>query len=279
MLGWGFADFFAKSTIDSLGDLTTLFWAQAIGVLPLLGIFAVTRTVPEMEPLDLIWLTLFGVFSGLSYLPLYAGFAKGPVSVLSPVFAAYAAVVVLLSAVFFGEQISIDQALAIGVVLAGVVLISTDPRELGRLARGRSTELSAGLPEVLCALLIYSVWLVLLDRFIHGRDWVFFLLVIRSVATATLLVYAHISGRSLRVNQRSLMPYLALIGCCDVAAFAFVAWGFSASPHISIVAVLSSTFSLPTILLARLFLKERLVLTQKLAAGVILLGVALVSVR
>lgn len=40
MLGWGFADFFAKKTIDEIGDLATLFWSQLIGAIPLL-IFAV----------------------------------------------------------------------------------------------------------------------------------------------------------------------------------------------------------------------------------------------
>jgi hypothetical protein len=31
MLGWGFADFFAKKTIDKIGDLPSLVWAHLFG--------------------------------------------------------------------------------------------------------------------------------------------------------------------------------------------------------------------------------------------------------
>ncbi|MFN2571957.1 MAG: hydantoinase B/oxoprolinase family protein, partial [Gemmatimonadales bacterium] len=33
MLGWGCADFFAKKTIDKIGDLPTLFWGQLLGLI------------------------------------------------------------------------------------------------------------------------------------------------------------------------------------------------------------------------------------------------------
>ncbi len=35
MLGWGFADLFAKKTIDEIGDVVSLFWAHVCGVLVL----------------------------------------------------------------------------------------------------------------------------------------------------------------------------------------------------------------------------------------------------
>jgi len=31
MLGWGFADFFAKKTVDRIGDLASLVWAHLFG--------------------------------------------------------------------------------------------------------------------------------------------------------------------------------------------------------------------------------------------------------
>ena len=83
---------------------------------------------------------------------------------------------------------------------------------------------------------------------------------------------------ALPAGDRSLVTYVSLIGCCDAIAFAAVSYGFSATSHTSIVAVLSSTFSLPTLVLARVFLKERLAPSQKVAAGVFLVGIALVSV-
>jgi drug/metabolite transporter (DMT)-like permease len=279
MVGWGTADFFAKRTIDRIGDVTSLFWAQAIGVVPLLAIFLVSRNVPELHRFDLVWLVLLGIISALSYLPVYVAFGLGQVSLLSPIFASYAALVVVLSWLFFGEHLSAGQWVAIAVVFLGVLLISTDPSDLRSVLRDERQR-TAGLPQILTAVVTYSIWLVLLDRFIDGRDWVFFLLVIRSTATLTLFVYSRIRHQSLALGPdwRGVLPYLVLIGVFDVAAFSAVSYGFSRTDHVSIVAVLSSTFSLPTLILARLFLGERLVRSQFLAAGVILSSIVMVTV-
>lgn len=282
MAGWGVADFLAKKTIDRIGDLTTLFWAQAIGIAPLLGIFAVSRHVPTLHAYDLLWLVLLGAASALSYLSLYAGFGKGQVSFLSPVFAAHAALVVILSAWVFDEDIATRQWIAIAVVIVGVVVISTNLSELSHVLHDTATSRTGGLAQTLTAAVAYALWLVLLNRFIGERDWVFFLLVIRAAAAGTLIAFARGTRRSFGLgptaDRRAVAPYLLVIGASDVAAFAAVAYGFSATTHTSIVAVLSATFSLPTLLLARIFLKERLVRSQKLAAGVILVGIAAVSI-
>ena len=105
------------------------------------------------------------------------------------------------------------------------------------------------------------------------------MLVIRSVAAITLVFYAGVVHTRLLVPRRSLWLPLALVGVCDVGAYSAVAYGFSASPQTSVVAILSSTFSLVTLLLARLFLKERLTPLQKASAFTIVTGIVLVSVR
>lgn len=281
MLGWGGADFLAKKTIDRIGDLPSLFWAQAIGVVPLLVLFATSQRIPSVAPVDVLWLVLLGAGSALSYLSLYAGFGKGQVSFLSPVFASHAALVVFLSAVVFGERINGYQWMAISVVLVGVILISTNPSDLRRVLREGGQQQTAGLPQVLGAGVAYAFWLVLFDRFLNGRDWVFFLLMIRITAACTLASYAAITNGSIAIPRplrRPLRGYLGSIGLLDVAAFAAVSWGFSATTHTSVITVLSSAFSVPTLLLARIFLDERLIRPQKIAAGVILAGIALVSI-
>lgn len=279
MAGWGFADFFAKKTIDALGDLVTLFWSQLIGVVPLVVVFAIQRNLPDLRWIDGLYLVLLGAASALSYLPLYSGFGKGQVSVLSPIFASYAVLVVLLSVIFFGETISGAVWLAIVVVVIGVLFISTDLGDIRRLIVSRDLASTAGVREVVAALVAYSVWLILFDRFLGHRDWVFFVLMIRSVSALTLLAYASIRRRSLDAKGTSFAPFLILIGLCDVGAYSAVAYGFSASPHTSIVAVLSSTFSLVTLVLASIFLRERLTRLQKVSASAILAGIVLVSVH
>jgi uncharacterized membrane protein len=277
MLGWGFADFFAKWAIGRIGDLRTLFWSQAVGVAPLLGILAARHQLPTLYRFDLVFLVIFGVVQAMWYLGIYAGFAKGQVSVLSPVFSSYAVLVALLSALFFGEHISVATWLAIGLVFAGVVLIGVTPRDVRHV--GALTTVP-GLPEVVAALVAFSLWLVLLERFIGGRDWVFFAFVIRAVETITLAAYAHVTRRPLALRpHRSLRSCIAVIGGCDVIAFGAFAYGLSGSTQTSVVAALSSAYSLLTVVLARLFLSERLSAVQGVATGVILVGIVLVALN
>ncbi len=276
MLGWGFADFFAKKTIDQIGDVTTLFWAQFIGVMPLLIIFLVHPTVPHLQRFDPLFLLAFGAISALSYIPLYTGFGKGQISLLSPTFASFAGLTALLSALLFHEHIPDLRQLAIVIIFAGILAISADPRDIKRVLRKGKHSVS-GLPEVLGAMVVYSFWLVLLDHFIHGKDWVFYLLIIRVVSSLTLIVYAYIRRIGLKVQNHKLWKYLVCIGLFDIFAYSFVTYGFSVTPFTSVVAVLSGTFSLPTMVLAWLFLKERITPLQTLAAMTILAGVVIIS--
>lgn len=277
MLGWGFADFFAKKTIDQIGDVTTLFWGQFIGIFPLLAIFFLNPVRPEPKPHDLIFLALLGIFSGLTYIPTYVAFGKGKVSLLSPIFASYSAIVAFISATVFHESLTNMQQLAIIIVLSGIILVSTNPIALLRLMKGKSKHKTDGLAEILLATVSYSFWLLALDRFLSGRSWVPFLLGIRIFSATTLLFYAKLTGRKLFHGTPKVWKYLIGIGLFDVAAFASISYGFSATPHVAIVTVLSATFSLPTIILARTFLKERVTPLQTLASLTILAGIVILT--
>jgi drug/metabolite transporter (DMT)-like permease len=277
MVGWGLADFFAKKTIDKTDDLTTLFWSQLIGTIPLVIIFVATRHLPDFNLLHYGYLVPFGIVSGLSYLLLYHGFGKGQISLLSPIFASYAAMVVVISAVFFNESIPAHQAIAIGVVLVGLLLANGDPREIRTLLNTPGRKLG-GVKEVAGAMLIYSMWLVLLDRIIIGQDWVLIILVIRIVSAITLFIYAKLKRREIAVRDSNLWIYLIAIGIFDVMAYSFVAYGFSQASHLSVVTVLSAAFSVPTIILANLFLKEKLTLLQMSATFIIITGIILVTI-
>lgn len=277
MIGWGTADFFAKKTIDKIGDIRTLFWQQLFGVIPLLAIFLAHPQIPHLQRFDPLFLLLFGIVAALAYLPLYTGFGKGQVSLLSPVFASYSVVVVVLSVVILGEPLHLERAAAIIVTFVGILLITTDLSVLSRSFHKHAFRL-AGLPEVLFAMVGYSFWLLFLDKFINGKQWVFCLLIIRLLAVVTLAVYALIKRISLKVRDKDLWKYLICIGLFDVAAYSFVSYGFSHTQYPSVIAVLSATFSLPTIILARIFLKERITKAQAFAALVILAGVVLISI-
>lgn len=277
MLGWGFADFFAKKTIDQIGDLSTLFWAQFIGIFPLTALYLVSSDLSNLtlQTSDFFSLMTFGVVGAFSYDILYKAFGKGEVSILSPIFASYAGVVVLLSAFIFGEQIPSFRWLALGIIFLGILTTCINPK--GILESFQKTSQVKGLPEVLTALIMFSLWLLFWDRFVAGRSWI--LILFERIAVAfTLLIMANYKKVSLVVNSRQLWKFLVLIGLFDVLAFSLVSVGFSKTSYTSIVAMLSGAFSLPTIILARIFLKEKLSVFQAAGGFIIIAGIIILSV-
>ncbi len=281
MFGWGLADFFAKKTIDRIGDVTTLFWGQLIGILPLLILFLFNPFIPaKIDGAGFSYLVILGVWSGLSYIPTYIAFGKGKVSLLSPIFASYGVVVAILSAVFFGEIIPFGRQISFAVVFAGILLINGDPQSIRSLVSGKKQERREkvkGVREIILAICLYSVWLIALDRFIKDEYWVPFLLVIRIFSALSLFIYAKAGKINLKIPDITLWKFLFLIGLFDVSAFAFVSYGFSQTPYVSIVAMLSGVFSLPTIILARIFLKEKVSTVQTVGSLIVIIGIILIS--
>ncbi len=281
MLGWGVADFFAKKTIDKIGDVTTLFWGQFFGAISLLVLFLFNPEIPaKIHGIGFVYLIVLGIWSGLSYIPTYTAFGKGKVSLLSPIFASYAVVVTILSAIFFKEIIPFWREVSFVVVFLGILLINGNPKDLWLAIRKKEVkgrEKIEGLKEIFLAIGVFSLWLVAFDRFLNGESWVPFLLGIRIFATLALFVYTRIKHISLAVHDKKIWKFLLCIGLFDVAAFAFLSLGFSKTSYLSVVTMLSGAFSLPTILLARIFLKEKVTRLQTLGSFIVVLGIMLLA--
>jgi drug/metabolite transporter (DMT)-like permease len=95
--------------------------------------------------------------------------------------------------------------------------------------------------------------------------------------SAFLVVYTVATRQKVTVSWRGAWKYLILIGACEILAYVGVSWGYGATSRTSIVALVSGAFSLPTIVLARIFLKERTGWLQALASGLIVAGIALLN--
>src|SRR5437773_826691 len=91
---------------------------------------------PSFEPGMLPFAVALGVLGVISVAALYRGLALGPVAVVAPVVASYVVVTVVLVVIFLGERLTTAQVVAASVVFIGVVLTSTDGRQL-RVTLGR----------------------------------------------------------------------------------------------------------------------------------------------
>lgn len=281
MLGWGLADFFAKKTIIEVGDVVTLAWAHVFGtgVFIFALLYRLTLHQQYVLPGDIqtwVLLLFFGALQAAVYLLVYNGFSKGHVAVLSPIFAAFSGLAAAFSIIFLGEVVNSYVFIGLAVLFTGILLINLDLQAL--LQRRISFTRVAGFREIIAATMLAVIWTLLWDRFVDGKDWLFYALAMYAFMTLVIVIVAKAKGLNLFAIKPYIWKFLVLIGFCEIVAYLAISWGYSTTSMTSVVAVLSGAFSLPTIFLARVFLKERVTPLQVMGGLIIIAGITILSV-
>jgi drug/metabolite transporter (DMT)-like permease len=211
----------------------------------------------------------------LVYWLVYRGFGKGQLAVLNPVFASYSGIVALISILFFAEKLTGPVAIGLIAVFGGILLMNTDLRGL----RSKRLNIVPGLKEVGAAAILAAIWTILWDRFVHNRDFLAYALLMYFFMTVAAIVAAKAQKAKLRPINPALWKFLFLIGLGETVAYLSISFGFSKTTYVSIVALISGSFSVPTVILAHLFLKERITRLQEISVGIILAGIIVISLR
>ncbi len=296
---WGVADFCIRGATQAAGTFRTLYFDQFFGLL----VFAVV--IEPWSPLSFAGatpeLTLAAIGLNLVILAgaalLYRAFTIGSLSLISPIAASFGAITAALS-LLSGERPSAAQLAGIALTLVGVGLAGTHAGSAhDASAPQRGVRLGKGVPEVLLATAIFGVtyWAL---RFITpemGGAQVALIGKITDLTALTLIVAAgwlwRRSGWSpgmmpagTQAVSAPLAPrgarfwvWIIPAGALDVSANIFYNIGITTALT-SIVVTLSSLFTAFTVLLAWLFLRERLARWQWAGVALILAGIVLVNI-
>jgi len=279
MFGWGSADFFAKITIDKAGPIKCLVWAHIFGT-SLLIMAAIVQVIFLGHNLDLphgsAWLGLlfFGMLQMVVYYLAYKGFEKGQLAVLNPVFASFTGIVALVSILFLGEAVHAGLVVGLALLFIGIITLNLDPEGL----KNKRLNFVPGLKEVGAATLLAALWTLGWDKLVSGHDaltyalFMYFFMTLAAIVLA-LAVKEEISGDI----PTTLWRLLLLMGLGEAVAYLSISWGYSSTNLTSIVALISGAFSVPTIILAYVFLKERITKIQTAAIAMIIASICIVS--
>ena len=287
-LGWGGADFLARNSARRIGSYPTFVLMQCVG-LAALSVYLVVAKDPHWAGLSAAlagparraweWALVAGLLNIAATVSLYRAFAVGKFALVAPLSASYPALTILL-ALAAGERPEPLRALGIPLVLAGMILAvipGSNPVDLAmKPGAGRSLRTERGVGWALAAAAGFGVLFWLIGFHVAGvlggalPVWLFRLMGV--LALPSLLLPRARPALSLD----GMWGTLVVAGLLDTAAFVANNVGLAAE-QISVVTVLSSLYGAVTVLLARIFLRERLSRRQWLGIGLILIGVALVS--
>ena len=267
-LAWGAHDFLARFPSRRIGPLDTVFAVTAAGFLAL-SAYVVMSGAEIRIVWSALWLTaVTGIFFALATLSLFAALAIAPISFVCPIAGAYPALA-MLYAVATGSWPSLLAWAAVGAVMAGVVLVSQSGgghEASGEIAEGR-------LPRVLALAGFAAVGFAIsltagqVATPVFGHAPMAWLARIFGLATIGVIFFVR---RRRPTMPKEWLPLLGLMGGLDATALTLIA-AAGAFPDPALATVASSAFGAVSVLLARVFLKERI-------GGLQLAGILLVFV-
>ena len=283
-LAWGFTDLTGALAARRVGSVGVLAGTQLVS-LTLLVVIALANAglLSEAALPGFAAGLVLGVVAALAYLSFYAALRIGPISVVSPVVAAYGGLTVVLAVVFRGESLLAVQALGALIATAGVVLT-------GLVLDGRATRLvGPGVAIALVTMVLFAVLTIALAKPIQDNGWLPVMLGSRLTNTlvgVALLVVA-LRTRNGRLGallgppgglDRWAVALVLIAGACDLVGF--VAYTIGLEVSVTWLVGLASSFG-PAIavLIAVVFLGERLRPSQwlglaMLAGGLVILALA-----
>jgi drug/metabolite transporter (DMT)-like permease len=274
-LSWGLADYFAALASRRTGSFRVVlgFHVGAMAMLVAL-VLATGEGFTDVTGGDLAWLAFVGVLGGLSYLAFYRALAIGPISIVSPIVSAYAAVTVVCAVLIGGERLSTGETAAIVVVIAGVLLASSD------LAQMRHVERIA-----LVGILLALVTAVVIGAFVYGvahfsaeYGWLVPIVLARGFSTLFLLAVS-LRGGDWRFPDRSPRLLATIAGIAVVDTLGYVAFNFGVRhADTSVVATAAAPYAVVPIVAGVALLYERPRTTQWTGIGLVIAGLILLGI-
>ena len=284
-LCWGSTDVAAAIAGRRLGSLRVAAILQVTTLAILLVLCVVRGAGLPSDPIDLAVSTVTGVVAAGAYLSFFTALRIGPLSVVSPVVAAYGGLTVILAVLVRGETLTPLQAVGAALATLGVVaagLVSDGGWRTVRIA-------GAGVGFAVIALVCFAVLTIGLAGPIRHAGWLPVLLTARIANAGTVLTVLAVvlvrrpaaaapllRGSPDRTTTiRTAVAASIAGGLLDIAGFVAFAVGLEGAPA-WIVGLASSFGPVVSVVVAVVLWRERLQPSQWL--GLAGIGAGLIAV-
>jgi drug/metabolite transporter (DMT)-like permease len=266
-LCWGSGDFSGGLASRRANPSSVVISAYAVGFFVLVALALIWR-----EPLpglaDIIWGGLAGIAGVLGLIAFYTALASGKMGIAAPISAVLTATLpVLFSAITAGLPRPL-QLVGFALALVAIFLISR-PEEAGGSATGIGLALLAG-----CG---FGFFFILISRVSSGHTY-WPLAVARLSSVASLFLYLAFRRQRILSGLSKVSWLVVLAGTLDAIGNAFFVLA-SHSGRLDVAAILSSLYPAATVILAAIFLRERVTRIQGAGVLIVLAAIPLISAQ
>jgi uncharacterized membrane protein len=272
-LGWAIGDFLSVFPTRKLGAYSFAFWNNVIWFLFFLPFYPFF--INDFS--NLSWLGLFTLFV-VSILDLvglvffYEGLQIGPVSLVGTIGASFAALVVVFSLIFLKETLTVVQLISIVVIFIGLFLSTLDLQVLkkGKLILGK------GIIFAFIAMICWGIGYTFIKIPIREIGWFW-----PNAFIGFMFPFFYLFLRLKKIqlvspSHKNALP--VLITCSLLYSIGGTAFNYALSKGLSsIVAPISGAYPTLLVLLAFIFLKDRITKQQILGIVTTIVGIIFLS--
>jgi drug/metabolite transporter (DMT)-like permease len=265
----GAADFAGGLAAKRMRTIAVVIWSNAAGLLVALA--AVAVVVPGTpRAADLGWGVLAGLCGSVGAGLLYRALASGAMLLAAPVAAVAAALLPVIAGVTMGERLGPLTAAGVGIAVISVALVSRRPAD--RIRRPASPGVTVLLGTG--AGLGFGAFMVALSQ-TPSTSGLWPLVFARCASLTVLLAVAAAHRVPIRpVGAAHRLAWFA--GVLDIGSSVFYLLAVREG-SLALVGLLASLSPVSTVLLARLLLRERTYLWQRIGAGLAMSSVLLLA--
>ncbi len=271
MMSWGASDFFVTKSARGCDPFKAFLWSQLFALVLLFAIFLIFFEIPKFSFITAGLILASAFFTVIANMAFYKSLKAGKVSIVMPVASCWAVVTVFLSLVFLNQSLTQNHVFGVTLAIAGAVLVSFKWNDLKKLKNH-----SEGVNYAVIAAIAYGMDFVLIDLMSNEIGWFLPTLFVGLVTACLLSVYAGISRRDISF-PRNVWLFIVLVGILDTLAYLSYSSGVT-SVYGAIVAPIGAASPAVSIILAKIFFKEKIEMHQEIGIISVLIGLILLSI-
>ncbi|MCL5239154.1 MAG: DMT family transporter [Candidatus Marsarchaeota archaeon] len=269
---YGLADFFTAIALKHEKTIKILVFGGVISVLVTLPVFYYFLPVIKFNLGILAVSILAGIIGCLSLFSFFEGIKVDKVSVVAPLANVWPIITAPLAIIFLSENLSIFEMFGAALVLCGIVSLSLKTKKLRNIQLRRLTR---GLKYGFGAMIGWSLLYFIVGALAKETTWIFAPFVVIVVQTVIFIAYFVYKKEKVHVEEQAVRP-LILQALFNTAGFLLFGFG-SVLGNIAILSPLAAASPFLVVILAYVFLKERLSTHEKLGIALLILGTVLLS--
>ena len=270
-LGWGAGDFTGGIASRKTGAYRTVLYGEVIGIFVLFFVIAIfSEPIPDLR--SWMFAMLAGALGTLGLILLYHAMTLGLMSIATPVSALLAAALPVVVGIFREGLPAWTTFIGFGFALFAVWMISQGEDGV--------TDILAHLADLKLPLIAgigFGSYFIFMHEATSTGSTIWPMVASRSGGLILITVYMLVTRSSWKVEDASAWPIITLNGILDISGNVFFILAGQMG-RLDVAAVLSSLFPGATVILAWIFLKERLSHNQWIGIAAALTAIVLMTI-